>query len=482
LRRYEQVVLHIRQRIEAGSLKLNERLPSVREMSEQTGFSMVTVHHAYALLESDGIVAARPRSGFFVARLPRSLGTFSNAPSVAPNPKGAPIASGSLNFRVMASWHNRELEAFGAVYPSEDLFSRRNVRRILRQILLHDPARFPELEAPQGDPVLRAAIARRAAQRGIIARTEDVLITGNGLQGLDLCIAALAKPGDTVLVETPTFFPLLDALRRRQIMALELYSHPRLGIDADQFNHLLKQHGVAACVLMPVNHCPTGVTYSADTMRKIARIACERKVPVIENDAFGGLSYDGEAVPSIKSFDTDGYVVLFSSLPGLSPSGYGISWVITDRFYNDVLEQKFFTNLFGGDGPLQRAAAEYLAQGSYNRQLRSVQNTLQSRMQRGLGLLADYLPKGAAVSNPAGGFMCWLRGPQGFDAVQASERALAAEISLAGGPMFSPTSSFRNFLGLNFSFEWTPAHVEKLKTVAAMMAPALKADASGPAP
>ena len=470
MRRYQKVVLHIRQRIEAGSLKLHERLPSVREMSEQTGFSMVTVHHAYALLESDGIVVARPRSGFFLTRLPRSLGTFSNAPSPAPNPKGAPISGGSLHSRVMASWHNRELEAFGAVHPSNDVFSRRDLRRILRQILLHDPDRFPELEAPQGDPVLRAAIAKRVAQHGIIARADDVLITGNGLQGLDLCIAALAKPGDTVLVETPTFFPMLDALRRRHVLALELYSHPRYGIDVNQLNHLLKHHGVVACVLMPVNHCPTGVTYSAETMKKIAGIACERKVPVIENDAFGGLSYGGDSVPSIKSFDTDGYVVQFSSLPGLSPSGYGLSWVITDRFYNDMLEQKFFADLFGGDGPLQRAAAEYLVQGSYNRQLRSVQNTLQSRMQQGLSLLVDYLPKGTAISNPAGGFMCWVRGPQSFDAIEASERALSAKISLASGPMFSPTNSFRNFLGFNFSFEWTSAHVEKLRSVATMMA------------
>ncbi len=159
----------------------------------------------------------------------------------------------------------------------------------------------------------------------------------------------------------------------------------------------------------------------------------------------------------------------FSSLPGLSPSGYGISWITSERYYNRLLEQKFFTNLFGGDGLLQRAAAEYLADGSYNRQLRTIRDTLRVRMEQGLGLVSDLLPKGSAISRPAGGFVCWVRGPQSFDAIAASRQALAANISLSPGPMFSPAASFRNFLALNFSFEWTAERIAKLRKVTALV-------------
>ncbi|UFX44136.1 PLP-dependent aminotransferase family protein [Bradyrhizobium sp. 41S5] len=472
MRRYEQVVSYICKRIEVGTLKLNERLPSVREMSKRTGFSMVTVHHAYALLESEGIVKAKPRAGFYVARMPVSLGTFSDGPSVKAKPKSAPVASDSLNFKVMASWHNKELEAFGAVYPSDDLFPRRKINQILRQVLLRDPKRSPETDAPEGDPLLREIIARRATQRGIIVRPSDVLVTGGGLQGLDICVGAMTKPGDTVLVETPTFFPLLDALKRRHLLALEIYSHPISGIDPDQFSHLLNRNQVAACLLMPVNHCPTGVTYSDDAMRAIIRVATSKKVPIIENDIFGGLSYQQEAEVSLKSFDSEGYVVQFSSLPGLAPSGYGISWIISERFHTALLEQKFFTNLFGGDGLMQRSAAEYMSTGNYDRALRNLRDTLRLRMQRGLGLIAEHLPKGCAVSRPSGGFTCWVRGPQGFDAISASQRALQTNISLAPGPMFSPTASFRNFLALNFSFEWTAQRIDKLRAIASLVRPA----------
>jgi DNA-binding transcriptional MocR family regulator len=90
-------------------------------------------------------------------------------------------------------------------------------------------------------------------------------------------------------------------------------------------------------------------------------------------------------------------------------------------------------------------------------------------MQRGLRLISDLLPKDCAISNPSGGFVCWLRGPQGFDAVAASRRALLANISLAPGPMFSPAASFRNFLALNFSFDWTPDRIEKLEKIASLI-------------
>ena len=469
MRRYEEVVSYIHKRIEAGTLKPQERLPSVRALSQATGFSIVTVHHAYALLESEGVIEARPRAGFFVAARAQPLRNFPDANSPKPLLSDTPIAIDSLNFKVMAAWHNRSLEAFGAVYPSGDIFPRRRINQTLRQVLLRDPERALETDAPEGDPLLREIIAKRVAQRGIIVRPADVLITGGGLQGLDICVGAMTRPGDTVLVETPTFFPLLDTLRRRHLLALEIYSHPKTGIDPDQFAYLLERNRVAACLLMPVNHSPTGVTYSEETMRRIVRIASERKVPVIENDLFGYLSYASEFTPSLKTFDAEGYVIQFSSLPGLAPSGYGISWITSERFHGALLEQKFFTNLFGGDGPLQRAAAEFIAKGAYDRHLRNIRSTLAQRMQRGLRLVSGMLPKDCAISDPSGGFVCWIRGPQQFDALTASRRALLANISFAPGPMFSPAASFRNFLALNFSFDWTEERIEQLEKVAALI-------------
>ncbi|MEJ1977136.1 MAG: PLP-dependent aminotransferase family protein [Acetobacteraceae bacterium] len=468
MRRYEEVVSYIQKRIEAGTLKPRERLPSVRALSKATGFSIVTVHHAYALLESEGVIEARPRAGFFV-KAPRHQQQSFPAQAPKSDLSETPISIDSLNFKVMAAWHNRSLEAFGAVYPSGDIFPRRRINQTLRQVLLRDPERAPETDAPEGDPLLREILAKRMAQRGIIVRPADVLITGGGLQGLDICVGAMTRPGDTVLIETPTFFPLLDTLRRRHLLALEIYSHPRTGIDPDQFAHLLDRNKVAACLLMPVNHSPTGVTYSEDVMRRVVRIASDRQVPIIENDVFGSLSYVGDFTPCLKSFDAEGYVIQFSSLPGLTPSGYGISWITSERFHSVLLEQKFFTNLFGGDGPVQRAAAEFIAKGAYDRQLRTICATLAQRMQRGLRLVSEMAPKDCAISQPAGGFLCWIRGPQSFDAVSASRRALLANISFAPGPMFSPAASFRNFLALNFSFDWTEERIAKLEKVASLL-------------
>ncbi len=468
MRRYEEVIFTIRKRIEAGTLKARERLPSVRALSRATGFSIVTIHHAYALLESEGVIEARPRTGFFVKAPLRLQQSFPPQAAKTELPQ-TPISIDSLNFKVMAAWHNPNLEAFGAVYPSGDIFPRRRINQTLRQVLLRHPARGAEMDAPEGDPLLREILAKRMAQRGILVRPADVLITGGGLQGLDICVGAMTSPGDTVLVETPTFFPILDTLRRRRLLALEIYSHPKTGIDPDQFAHLLARNKVAACLMMPINHPPTGVTYGEDVLRRIMQVATARQIPIIENDLFGALSYAGEFTPSLKTFDPEGYVVQFSSLPGLTPSGYGVSWITSERYHSVLLEQKFFTNLFGGDGPLQRAAAELIAKGAYDRQLRAIRTTLGQRMHRGLRLVSSMLPKDCAISQPDGGFLCWIRGPQGFEAVSASRRALQADISFAPGPMFSPTASFRNFIALNFSFDWTAERITKLEKVAGLL-------------
>ncbi len=154
MRKYEQVVSHIRRRIEAGTLKLDDQLPSVRALSALTGFSMVTVHHAYALLESEGIIRARPRAGFFVAQPPRPLGSFSEAPATEETSRrGVPVPVDSLNFRVLTSWHKKDLEAFGAIYPSSDIFPRRRLSQALRKVLLRDPDRAAETGRAGGRPL-----------------------------------------------------------------------------------------------------------------------------------------------------------------------------------------------------------------------------------------------------------------------------------------------------------------------------------------
>ncbi|MDJ0389175.1 PLP-dependent aminotransferase family protein [Roseomonas sp. E05] len=476
MRRYEAVAGTVRRQIEAGTLKAGDRVPSIREMKAQTGFSTVTVQHGYALLESAGEIRAQARSGYFVAAAPQRPAEFPQEAEAAPRPGARPVNLDELAFRIASAGQREGQEAFGAALPSRDLFDETGLHRQLCRVLRRTAHRGVEPCPPDGDPLLREMIARRAARRGVIVSPDAVLTTSSGLAGLNLCLDTLTAPGDVVLVESPSFFPLLAALHRRRLQALEIYSHPRSGVDPDQFEHLLRRNAVRLCVMMPAHHSPTGVTYSEAAMRGIVAAAARHGVPILECDVYGELGYGAEPAPSLKRYDTEETVVQFGSFAGTLPAGYGLGWVLGVRHRRTLLEQQFLNSLVTDDAARQRAVADYILQRQYERRLRRVQQALAARMQHGLSLIARHFPPSCAVSRPSGGFMCWIRGPREFDALAASRQALRLGISLAPGPIFSVTQAFENFIGLNFSFPWDAAQEEKLRTVGRLLA------GQGPAP
>ena len=468
VRRYQEVVWKIRQKIQAGALKSGERLPSVREMSHQMGFSVVTVHHAYALLESEGAIRAVARSGYYVSDSPHALASFPEPEDGLVEVESGSAPIGGLASKILSKWRADRLDGFGSSLMSGDLFPHNDMTRHLLRVLRRERHTTPGADRPEGYKVLRELVARRQAQHGSIVRAADVVITPDAMTNLHLCLDSVAKPGDTVLVESPSFFPFFAALQRRQIKAIEIYSHPKHGIDADQFGHLLKHNEISACLLMPVHHYPTGVTSTGDTMRRIVELATRRKVPIIESGAFGELSFRGERTSTLKDYDTDDYVLHIGNFADTLGPRYGLGWIINRRFQG-AITNLMSASMMRTDGALQRAVAEFMLKQSYDRHLRRLRETLTTRVRRGLALINQTFPRECAISSPTGGFMCWLRIAPQLDALEASRRALEFGIDLAPGPMFSVTHSFRNFVGLNLSHPWTSGGEQKLFAIAQLL-------------
>lgn len=467
--RYNTVVNFIRSRIASGTLQPGDRLPSVRELSRQLGYSIITVHHAYGLLESDGTITARPRSGFFIRPERERLSDF-NEPAATDIKNGiGPVLLTSLNYEMMSLWHQRELEAFGAIHPSRELFELDELDRLLRQVLRKRSRRTVQRDPLQGNVSLRETIARRLARRGIVVSAADVTISRSGTHGLSLSLDAVTRRGGTVMIETPCYPPILALLQRRGLMALEIYSHPRNGLDPDQFSYLLDHHEVSACILSPTNHFPTGVSYSKDALARIASKAQARAVPIIEVDLFGELDYANETSCSLKLYDNAENIILSGSLLNILGPDYGIGWTVTRRWSEALTEQKFMTDPTAGEGLIQEAIAQYMQGRSVDRNIRGLREKLADRMARGMELISNNFPPSCAISVPNGGFMCWIRCPQSFDALGSLRTAADLGTSFAAGPLLSPTNGFSNFLGLNFSFPWTLANVEKLKALAQLL-------------
>lgn len=451
MHRYQEVAHRIQSWINAGILRPGDRVQSVREMSLQTGYSMVTVHHAYALLESEGVLTARPRSGFFVAEHARRLSDFAEASTDFEAGEQSHVAVPNRLHSLMATWRERRISMFGDMYPSADLMPTREMKAQVLQAFRNE-VRRQENPSLAGEIELRELIAKRATLRGVLARADDVVIASGSQRAMGLCLDAIARPGGVVLIETPSYFPLHAALQRRQINVMEVYSNPISGIDPDQFDHLLDNSDIQACILMPTNHYPTGVTYSEEVMRRIVAKASSRKVPVLELDLFGDLSYGPKLPATLKSFDDDDIVIQVGSFASTLGPAFSFGWIISQNFRRPLLQNLVFNDTSAGDAALQSAIAHYLQNRSFDRHLRQVRAKLEERMRSGLAMIAQSFPQSSAVSKPTGGYMSWVRLPSTFDAVRLSQKALQYEISLPPGPLFSVTGSFRNFLGLNLSY------------------------------
>lgn len=465
--RYDAVVKLIQKQIESGTLKVGDRLPSVRQLSLMTGYSTVTVHHGYELLESEGYCAARPRSGFYLTRtLPQSGGFPVDAGKLA-EPVEA-LAIPDLPQALLLSWQKQALETFGAPQPSDDLYHCEELDSVLRRILR---GRKPTaIDMTEGDDELRLQIARRAAKRGIVSRHQDIVVTGSAMQGFNLCLDAFTDPGDIILIESPSYFPTLLGIKRRNLRVVEIYSHPVTGTDPDQFEYLVRNNRIRVAVLMANHHFPTGVTYSEDAMQRIVAAARKHNVTIIENDMLGELNHGKGHAPSLKQFDGDDTVVQFSSFEhSLSPE-YGLGWVVGGKHSRRLLAASYLSGYVTNDRRVQRAVAEYLSSRSLDRNLRRIRDTLAQRMERGLQILAENLPSDCSVSRPTGGYMCWIRAPKRFSSSSAVSTLHKHDVGILPGPVFSTAQSFENFFALNLSFPWTDSNVAKLVDLTRLVA------------
>jgi DNA-binding transcriptional MocR family regulator len=469
MKRSEGVVNLVRQWIDNGALAPGARAPSVRQMSRIAGCSTSTVHQAYGLLENAGVFVALPRSGFYIDegaarwRRPQARDGVVSEPA-------REISISELTLRVFASWSNSEIQQFGAIYASTDLFPVEDINRHFRRVLRSGKGAKggDTASSTQGDPALRETIAKRYVEHGVALSANDIVLTAGGMHALNLCINILTKPGDIVLIESPTMFPVFTALEHRGLRAVEIPYSGGNGLDPDQFEYLTDRHDVRACVLMPAHHFPTGVSTPPDAVRKIVEIARRKSLPIIENGGYMDLQYGKACAPTLKRFDEAGLVLQVGSFSNTLAPGYGIGWLVPGRFREKIMQMKFASNLLSG-GIFQRAVADYMQSGHFNRHLRGLRGKLQARMQHGQKLMAKFFPSGCKVTNPSGGFMCWVEGPANFDSMAACRDALARGVGLPPGPLFSVREGFNNCLGLNLSFPWTTEAEARLHAIGELM-------------
>lgn len=448
---YGQVASQIQRLVLEGTLLPGDRLPSVRDQSRRQGVSITTVLEAYRLLESDGWIEARPQSGYFVcARVTERPGEPEcSRPALDPTQ----VSVGELCMRVLKDTANPGLVQLAATVPNPDLLPAERLNRLQYELGRRLGPDSLAYAVPPGCKELRVQVAKRALAAGCELRPDEIVTTVGCQEAMVLCLQAVCRPGDTVAIESPTYYGILQAIEALGLQALELPTHPRTGISLDTLRYALDHHPIHACLVSTFNN-PTGACLPDEARKELVELLAAREIPLIEDDIYGDVSHTLPRPRVAKAWDRKGLVMLCSSFSKTVAPGYRIGWVAPGRFFREVEHMKFCHSLSTATLP-QLALAEYMASGAYERYLRRTNPVYARQVALVAQAVGRAFPEGTKATRPGGGFSVWVELPPDRDALQLYQRALQAGITFAPGAIFSPKSGYRSFLRLNAS-RWTP--------------------------
>lgn len=447
MKRYEQLAEAIATMIRTGLLRPGQRIPSVRQASRQYGVSVSTAFQAYYLLESRGLIRARARSGYYVGeQAPRLL---VEPAASSPGRHSVDVDVSQLVFSILHTMKDPAIVPLGSAFPSPELFPWSQLTRSLIAANRHPDPWSSVADLPPGNATLRRQIALRHMAGGVDAAAEEVIVTSGALEGLNLCLQAVTRPGDVVAIESPGFYAALQALERLGLRAVEIPVDPRDGIDLGALAAAIDRHPVRACWFMTNFQNPVGALMPEAKKRELVALLARHDIPLIEDDVYSELYFGDVYQRPAKAYDRRGLVMYCSSFSKTLAPGYRIGWVLPGRFGEKIEQLKLMTTL-SASVPAQAAIADLLERGGYERHLRRLRRALEDQQGFLFQMLAQYFPREVRASRPRGGYFLWLELPPGVDALALNRLALEQGVSVAPGPIFSATRGYHHFIRLNY--------------------------------
>jgi DNA-binding transcriptional MocR family regulator len=466
VRLYQDVVDQIESQIADGVYRVGDRLPSVRQATRSLGVSMTTIYHAYNLLESKGLIRAKPQSGYIVVAKAAVDGTR------MPTGHGAtPLLDlDGIARHVLGAAAGGITAPFGSVYPDTHLFPIARLLALMRDVSRHFERRHGRTQDIAGSMDLRREIARRHAVHGCPVALDEIIVTSGTIDAINLALATVTQPGDAIAVEDTCFFPGLFSLQRHGLRPVPVPIDAESGVDLAALDRVLASGEVKACLMMTSCHNPLGVTMPAEQKRALVRIIEKYQTPLIENDAYGDLLHPDECV-SAKSFDTTGLVLRCSGFSNCLSPELRVGWITAGRFRDRMLSVKFLSSM-ASQWIAQDTVAEFLRHGNFSRHLRTLRSALHERMAFGVAELAKWRHLIVRQSQPRSGFMSWLELAPGTDSMRIYDAAARQGLSFVPGALFSVDRLRANEIALNFSFAWTPDTVRSVNSLMSLIADA----------
>lgn len=451
---YLQVAEGLEKMIGEDVLKIGDRLPSVRMLSNEYGISMGTAFQAYYHLEGKGLIESRPKSGYYVRFNHKRL------PAV-PQPSLYPSHSHEVSVNEMISAiygdiasHASQVVNFALAVPHPSLLPVARLNKSVVQALRNEEDSCIGYEHTQGHPELRKQLARLAFNWGGKIKPDEIITTNGCLEAITLCMRAITKAGDTVAVESPNYFGIFQAMENLGLKVVEIPSCAETGLDLDSLQSALKKYRIKACVVVPNFNNPLGSAMPDERKKQLVEIITAKQVPLVEDDIYGELYFGRQRPRTCKTYDTRGLVLHCSSLSKSLAPGYRVGWVIPGKFMEEVRELKRMQNI-SSPTLTQAAMAHYLQHGRHEYHLRKMRKALHTQCLRYTQSLIEHFPGGTRISRPRGGLALWVELPKKTDTFRLRTEAMKQGISIVPGKIFSAGERYGHCLRISFGSPWS---------------------------
>ncbi len=352
-----------------------------------------------------------------------------------------------------------DMISFGGGFPAPDVFPVEEFKRACNYVLEHKGAEVLQYGGTDGYVPLREMILRHSNRVGINVNIDNILITSGSQQALDLLGKIFINHGDRILVESPTY---LGALQAWNAYGAEYVTVPvdEYGMITDKLEEALRI-GPKFIYVLPNFQNPTGTTLSMERRKKLIELADRYGVPIVEDDPYGQLRYEGEDLPGVELLDSQmrvqngtytGNVIYLSTFSKILAPGLRLAWVIAPHgvIRKMALAKQgcdLHTSTFN-----QIVAHEVGQHGFLDRHIKVIQKTYHERRDAMLDSLEEHMPEGVKWTHPQGGLFLWVTLPEQFNTTEMLPEVIEENVAYVPGEFFHPDCSGKNTMRLNFSF------------------------------
>lgn len=450
--------------IRSGIYRAGEKLPSIRQLHAETRLSISTVSQALIELERRGVVDSRPKSGYYVKPLLENI--IPTPQTHRPRIKPHKVTINNLAFAVLEAMGDPDIMQLGGSVMAPELMPLKELARGIKTASLEQLAGLmATYENPMGHLGLRRLIARRYI--GIVPniQPEHILITNGCFEAVAICLQAVATKGDIIIVESPTFPWYLQLIENLHMLALEIPTDPKKGIDLMQLEKALGQNMVKAAIFNSNFQNPLGFLPSDSKKRAVVHLLNKKKIPIIEDDIYGELYFGRSRPTTLKSFDRKDLVLYCSSFSKTLSPGLRVGWCMPGAFLENVKRQKLYVSI-ASPTLTQKILSRFLQKGNFDRHLRRLRTTLQRQMADMTLAVARYFPQDTRISTPKGGLTIWVQLKDSMDSLEIFRRALKVKIAVLPGIICANTDAYRHCIRISCGLPYDETLDQGVRTLA----------------